>query len=55
MKDWKKILKNSITDSATLAKYLKIDKKEINKVVSKYPLRIKSYYCLFDSDSRHQL
>jgi len=44
MKDWKKILKNSITDSATLAKYLKIDKKEINKVVSKYPLRINSYY-----------
>ncbi len=44
MERWQEILSNSITDGATLGKFVKIDKKKINKVIKKYPMRINPYY-----------
>ena len=44
MEEWQEILSNSITDSTTLRKFVKIDKKKIDKVIKKYPMRINPYY-----------
>ena len=44
MEKWKEILANSITDTQSLAKYLKVDKEELDKIVARYPMRINPYY-----------
>ncbi len=44
MEKWQQILSNSIMDSATLSKFMKIDKKKIDKVIRKYPMKINPYY-----------
>lgn len=44
MEKWQEILSKSITDSAALARRLKIDKKKLDKIIEKYPLRINPYY-----------
>ncbi|MFC1482693.1 KamA family radical SAM protein [Candidatus Margulisiibacteriota bacterium] len=44
MGEWQKLLAQSIDDAETLSKKLKINKKYIEKVISKYPMKISSYY-----------
>ena len=44
MEKWQKILANCITDAKTLNKLLKVDKKKLDEVAAKYPMRINSYY-----------
>ena len=44
MEKWQQILSNSIMDSANLSKFMKIDKKKIDKVIEKYPMKINHYY-----------
>ena len=44
MEKWKEILTNSITDAKTLSKFLKVDKRKLDKVVARYPMRINPYY-----------
>ena len=44
MEKWKKILNSCISDSATLSKYLDINKEEADEVIAKYPMRINTYY-----------
>ena len=45
MEEWQEICLNSITDSATLGKFIKrIDKKKFDKVIKKYPMKINPYY-----------
>jgi len=44
MSQWKKILSRSINSSEELSQIFDIDTDEINKVISKYPMRINPYY-----------
>ena len=44
MSQWKKILSRSINTSEELSQIFDIDTDEINKVISKYPMRINPYY-----------
>ncbi|MFB0527699.1 MAG: KamA family radical SAM protein [bacterium] len=44
MEKWQQILSYSITDSAMLSKFLKIDRKKIDRVIKKYPMKINPYY-----------
>jgi len=44
MEKWQEILGNSITDVKALSKYFKVDKRRINKVCEKYPMKINPYY-----------
>lgn len=44
MKNWQRILSNTITDVDTLSKFVRIDKKKVKKVSEKYPLGINPYY-----------
>ena len=44
MKEWQRIISQSITDSESLSKCLKVEESKINKVIDKYPLSINPYY-----------
>lgn len=44
MEYWQKLLSKSFTDSAALARRLKIEKKELAEVEAVYPLKINTYY-----------
>ncbi len=44
MEEWKEILANCVTDAETLSKLLRVDRKKLDKVVSKYPMGINRYY-----------
>lgn len=44
MEKWQQILSYSITNSAMLSKFVKIDRKKIDKVIRKYPMKINPYY-----------
>ncbi|UCC95947.1 MAG: KamA family radical SAM protein [Candidatus Omnitrophota bacterium] len=44
MEKWQEIISKSITDSNALSKIFKIDKKKIDKVIGKYPMKINLYY-----------
>jgi len=44
MEKWQEILSNSITDSRRLSRFLKIDKKKIDRIIVKYPMTINPYY-----------
>ncbi len=44
MEKWQKILSKSITDSTRLSRFLKIDKKTIDRVIAKYPMTVNPYY-----------
>ncbi|UCD15796.1 MAG: KamA family radical SAM protein [Candidatus Omnitrophota bacterium] len=44
MEEWKDILANCVSDSQSLYRYARIDKKKIEKVIKKYPMRINPYY-----------
>jgi len=44
MEKWQEILSKSITDSTTLSKFLRTDKKKIDRVIEQYPMRINPYY-----------
>lgn len=44
MERWQKILSKSIVDTATLGKRVKVNRKKINKVIKKYPMKINPYY-----------
>jgi len=44
MERWQKIVSKSIIDTAALSKRVKVNKKKINKVIKKYPMKINPYY-----------
>jgi len=44
MEKWEEILANSVTDTQALAKFLKVNKKKLDKVIARYPMRINPYY-----------
>jgi len=44
MEKWQKILSKSIMDTGALSKRVKVNKKKINKVIKKYPMKINPYY-----------
>ena len=44
MEKWKKILSESITDSATLSKFIDIDRHRLDRIIERYPIRINPYY-----------
>jgi len=44
MEKWQQILSYSITDSARLSKFVKIDREKIDRVIKKYPMKINPYY-----------
>lgn len=41
---WKELLSSSITTADGLIRYLPIDREKVKKVISRYPMRINSYY-----------
>lgn len=44
MKQWKELLKKSVTDAAILKKYLHINDKDVAEVIDQSPMRINPYY-----------
>lgn len=44
MEKWQQILSKSISESATLSKFLKINRKKVDKAIESYPMRINPYY-----------
>ena len=44
MEKWQEILSKSITDSAALSKSLDINRREIDRVIGEYPMKINPYY-----------
>jgi len=44
MEKWKQIFSKSIVDAKALRRLFRVDEKEINKVIQRYPMRINPYY-----------
>jgi len=44
MEKWQEILSKSINDTKILSRFLKIDKKKLDKVIERYPMKINPYY-----------
>ncbi|MFC1623945.1 KamA family radical SAM protein [Candidatus Omnitrophota bacterium] len=44
MEKWQEILSKSISDSAAISKILKIDKRQLDKIIKEYPMSINPYY-----------
>lgn len=44
MEKWQEIVSKTICDSTRLSKFLKIDKRRLDKVIEKYPMGVNPYY-----------